>query len=1240
MKRFKIHFSHRIVTIAFVIFASILSKVNAQDLNENFVKTTTYKIPSSEQITSANPDEVAIEITYFDGHSRPVQKISHQQAGNGGDLITHIVYDGFGRQSIEFLPYSRIGTSLNFDNNGEGNTIAFYSNSSNGPTTNNPWSEKVFEDSPLNRIMEQAAPGDPWKLEDDHTVKFSFEANSSNEVHHFSVSLSGNEPTLQYNQKYPKGQLYKTVTKTENWQPSDGHKGTITEYKDKMGRVMLKRTYVAPNESLRSDPPMALDTYYIYDVYGNLTYVLPPKLSIQIPSNGNISNLLDPLAYQYKYDHRNRVIEKKIPGRHTEYIVYDDLDRIIATGPVLSPFGDQVEGWLHTKYDIHNRVAYTLWKQGTVNGAQRDALANALPTFISEQRISGTNSVNNVSFSYSNQVEPTSGYHVLTVNYYDDYEYSGAPTDIPSTVGEGDIDVFYNNITQPKGLPTGNWTREIESAQQANGIHSFTLYDLKSNPVRVKSTNSASGYTQTDTKFNFIGKPEYTMTQHKKDVSGYLVTSKDVFTYTDQSRPLKHTHKINNGAEQLLSLNSYDALGRLITKKVGGSDVSGSAALQKVDYKYNVRGWLTDINNVSALNEGNNPLDLFAYKILYTHVSDDINGAVKPLYNGNIAETFWRTSSDNVLRKYGYAYDHQNRLLDAYYQKPGASVPRSDSYSTHYSYDENGNILTLERNGEQDLASHVIQIDDLYYSYDDGNLLKKVRDYTRAPGGYEDLHTNAMVDDFEYDDYGNLILNRDKNITEITYNHLNLPIKITFDNGGKIEYFYDATGVKLKKKITDGTTITTTEYMDGFQYTNSKLDFFPHAEGYVKATPAGLGGNTTYAFNYVFNYTDHLGNIRLKYAQDPNNNNEVTILEEDHYYPYGLKHHGYSSSHFVLKRDDGPGTGVVLTPVNPFLGDTYRYKFGAKEYDDTFDINTYDFGARNYDPALGRWMNIDPLAEAMRRHSPYNYAFNNPVFFIDPDGMAPIAGALKSGLLVQDTKFLGTSDIMNGNMGSTNIGNSFGDGSGNSDNSGVYKAKFKQMRSDFANTDYSLSGGDPIDPPKYNGKSVAVGAINELPEVVISGRGGGSDVSAGISTGASLASSGAGITSSFVYNAKNGSWIGKNLVEYSTSWGGNGYTGGKNSFAKNLSGNLSNVGTGLSVFNAGVIQYQYSSGQINSAEYGIEQTSNAISTRVPAWGIGWELGRLITNIKGYHENVRVPLRKLMGINPDCGLCPN
>ena len=74
---------------------------------------------------------------------------------------------------------------------------------------------------------------------------------------------------------------------------------------------------------------------------------------------------------------------------------------------------------------------------------------------------------------------------------------------------------------------------------------------------------------------------------------------------------------------------------------------------------------------------------------------------------------------------------------------------------------------------------------------------------------------------------------------------------------------------------------------------------------------------------------------------------------------------------------------------NTIVGRNHRYGFGNKEEQTELGLAWIDITARNYDPALGRWMNIDPLADQMRRHSPYNYAFDNPIYFIDPDGMAP-----------------------------------------------------------------------------------------------------------------------------------------------------------------------------------------------------------------------------------------------------------
>ena len=182
--------------------------------------------------------------------------------------------------------------------------------------------------------------------------------------------------------------------------------------------------------------------------------------------------------------------------------------------------------------------------------------------------------------------------------------------------------------------------------------------------------------------------------------------------------------------------------------------------------------------------------------------------------------------------------------------------------------------------------------------------------------------------------------------------------------------------------MTDGTTVTTTDYLSGFQYKNAVLEFFPTAEGYVKQTTAG--GNSNYS--YVFNYTDHLGNIRVSYALDPTEN-VLKILEENHYYPFGLKHNGYSATQQMLSTGPVYQTPITIVPVTNPTDVVYNFNFNGKELQEELGLNMYDFGARNYDPALGRWMNIDPLASKYLSFSPYVYALNNPVYFIDLDGM-------------------------------------------------------------------------------------------------------------------------------------------------------------------------------------------------------------------------------------------------------------
>lgn len=1054
----------QLITFVLAVLPLLVLGQLSQDQNYRYQKTYT-KAVQTESSSELDTDKIET-VTYFDGLGRAKQTISYKAGGSitsPKDIVTHIEYDALGRDKKSYLPYVPNGTnSLNFRADAVSGTNFYYQSYYGNEislTAPNPFSEVAYENSPLNRITTQAAPGEDWSLTSNHTVKMDYLTNGVNEVKNYGVDFAnGNteEPSLVNLGTYAVNSLTKAVLKDENWTIADGLNKTTEEFKNKSGNIVLKRTYEGGQKH---------DTQYVYDDYGNLTYVLSPEVDnisfvdVGYPSftqnvtnnivtgsglvfdpspigvygytgsvilslsnsnqlniavdldfqsasyvlkrgdivqaaealpdvfiggnltrsykivNGNLylsrrrqapfpagsslvenytvtlppnmqadPTVLNNYCYQYKYDKHNRLIEKKIPGKGWESIVYDKLDRPVLTQDANLKAQNK---WLFTKYDTFGRVVYSGVYQSNLS---RIAMQNTLntQTIYNESKLA-VNVMSNMMVEYTNNVFPTdnNNMELLAANYYDNHEVMFYFSyNVPSTISP-------NLALSSKTLATANKVRVLGTNQW---IHTLNYYDKKARLIYQISQNGLLGtYDTIETQYDFIGNVLQTKNSHTKNSGAPLITVDD-FTYDHQGRLLTNTQTINGVNPELIVSNNYNNLGQLVKKKVGGTAVS---SLQEVDVTYNVRGWMKEINDVDNLGT-----DLFGFKLNYNTVEGGLTSSTPKLYNGNISQTIWKTANDTGKRSYAYTYDALNRIKTAH-TRMGNSLNvdmKLDLYGVNY--DKNGNITDLKRNDMTSL------IDNLSYTYT-GNQLTKVADASGSTDGFKDV--TATVD-YAYDANGNMLTDKNKGITSIEYNHLNLPVKIVFDYSDPlfsmtpkaIYYTYDASGIKLRKKVYNSSSvnITTTDYAKNYVYKNNALEFFSQPEGYVEPTNV-----PTRPFKYTYQYKDHSGNVRLSYSDADNNGTVATseIVKEAHYYPFGLKHQGYNN---------------VVSSTNMAL----KFEYNGKEFQDELGLNWSCYGARNYDASTGRWMNLDPAANEYTGVSPYSYVANNPIVFIDPDG--------------------------------------------------------------------------------------------------------------------------------------------------------------------------------------------------------------------------------------------------------------
>jgi len=913
--------------------------------DDNYIYSRTYLTP----VTSENPSAQQIQaIQYFDGLGRPKQSIAIKATPKGNDLVTPIVYDGFGREVDSYLPVSMASTNGAIQSLDPSGVINYYSSPRNTTTKDfdltdiKPFSHKELELSPLDRINKQYQVGNDWSTK---PIDFKYEANGATEVKKFiatfnystftsSLSIATASDYVDTNGFYKENQLYKNTVTDEDGNAS-------IEFKNGKGQTLLVR---------KNDGVNNVDTYYVYNDYDQLAYVIPPLAADKFKNvvagttltTGSYATDLEQLAYLYKYDAQNRLVEKKLPGKDWEYMVYDSQDRLVATQDANMRLNTQ---WLFTKYDMFGRVAYTGIATGSTRTAEQTSAEAAQSNYV-ERKTSIGFTQNGLEVYYGNPTNitsyPTNITMLLSVNYYDEYPTGTAylPATIESqTVISATAQSTPSNSNakiSTKGLPLASFVKNIED----NGwTKTYTYYDLKARPIGTHSDNYLGGYTRTATKLTFSGKLEYTITYHKKADRSTMVTIKETFEYDNQERLVKHWHQVNNtGNNELLAENIYNEIGQLQAKKVGGNN---STPLQTVDYGYNIRGWMTGINAANIDNLGSK---LFSYQLDYNTLNPKFNTSGTKKYNGNIAQVTWATSSDALIRNYTYEYDALNRLLKGNFNIYGAtSTSGKDFYNEYLTYDVNGNIKTLERFSKPPQAGNSAQrIDNLAYTYS-GNQLTKVVDTSVNPSGYPSLTTHNTI---IYDANGNMTKHLDKNISSISYNFLNLPNQITQTTS--TSYVYRADGLKLKKLYGGKKT----DYLDGFQYEDDVLQFVPTAEGY-------------YDFNlkdYIYNFTDHLGNVRLSYRAADGGGFE--ILEENNYYPFGLK--------FVNE-----DLGTKATP-------SYNYKYNGKELQET---GMYAMDFRQYMPDIGRFTGMDRLSELAPELNSYRFGFNNPILYNDPTGL-------------------------------------------------------------------------------------------------------------------------------------------------------------------------------------------------------------------------------------------------------------
>lgn len=929
----------------------------ANKFHQNITYREEQNVPYTLSMAAqASVDQVMVATQYVDGLGRPEQTVTKQASPSSKDIVQLFVYDAFGRELKKYLPYtSEMNGSRKVD--ALEAQQAFY-----GPEGDYAYQEQVVELSPLNRTLAQHAPGEAWsRAGDGRAVETIYRTNSLDEEVIQWRMIEGEfafDGFYAFDESSNEGSLFVMEVYDENGFGS-------FQYKDKLGRTVLNKQQV--------DESTFLSTYFIYDDLNNLRFVIQPEGVRQFLSQENTSvtkDLIKQYCFVYEYDHRNRMTMKKVPGTEASYMVYDLNDRLILSqqGNDRTQSGDDTNNahleLIDTNLEVsqYEGQSYVLLNKNSgrlsdgfyfsSSGGESFRLTSDEAAYSSDWNFtkydvfdrtvqSGRVTLPGNRKTVQNLVNEESqlSEESLEADGLMLYSNQAFPRDIDQsnllTVSYYD-DYRFTDGVSPLDEPTPTWGLATGAKIRILGSDEFltsaSFYDTQLRVIKTVSENHLGGEDVVINTYDSELLPNIDQSVRIHTANDATTEITEVFDYDHTDRLLSIDHQVTGQRSILLLNNQFNERGELVNKLLSDNELSTS-------YRYNLRGWMMHINNGTTFDS---PNDVFGMELLY-----DAAGQ----FNGNIGQMKWKTIGGNGVfngeQALFYTYDGANRLKTGIYTGQGNDLFNVGGDDSGIRYDNNGNILNLVRWFQGDVA------DDLIYGYR-GNQLMSVGDQAQGDPELLFLDGNTEGDDYDYDTNGNMFMDLNKKITSISYNHLNLPEQvITTDGEGQIvtiNYTYNAAGMKLRKSVTVNDHTTISDYVGGFHYVDNDLKFFQHAEG-----RAIRNGDF---FAYEFNMVDHLGNVRASVNQFG------ALKQRDDYYPYGLTYNTWS---------DG--------------GKKNNYKFQGQEHQDETGWDQYKW--RNADPSIGRFFNVDPLAEDYHFWTPYAFSGNMVTNNIELEGLEP-----------------------------------------------------------------------------------------------------------------------------------------------------------------------------------------------------------------------------------------------------------